>query len=153
MKSDGHGDQEIVGEERGAFLRPLRKDPAERVFVAVHPLLVRLFPRWMIIGAFLLLAGTWIAAFAVPNVPGAASLVTHYTTTFGIDALGSWRALVRLPLTGTVFVLLNIVLAFLLTTPRDAAPSSASLTLCVAAFLIALATLTGTVLLWSKNLA
>ncbi|MDO8425162.1 MAG: hypothetical protein Q7T01_01460 [bacterium] len=122
-----------------------------RVCAFSHPLLANSQTRWMAVAAGALLAGAWIAALAVPNVPDAASLVTHYTTTFGIDAFGSWHDLARIARTGSAFIAFNIALAFGLT-PRNApAPATASVFLLAAAVLLAFAALVGTVLLWNMN--
>lgn len=108
--------------------------------------------RRCIIASIAFIAAAWVAALAVPHLPGEAPLIVHYTTTFGVDALGDWWDFVRLPLTGTVLVALNVTLARILTSRADGAPSAASVALVVASVCIAWVVCMGTVLLWSKNL-
>jgi len=124
--------------------------------------------RWCAIAAISFLAGAWIAVLAIPNVPESASLVVHYTTTFGIDALGSWRDLAMLPLSGTVLLLINVVLAWFLTRAEvrgqrlevgaasagpsvpDALPHAPAV-LMAASAVIEFAVLINAVLLWRAN--
>lgn len=81
------------------------------IVIIRDPLLRQPFARWCAIIAAALLAGAWIAILGIPNAPGSAGVIIHYTTTFGIDALGSWADLLRLPLTGTALLAVNVALA------------------------------------------
>lgn len=125
-----------------------------------HPLLASRWARWCLFCTCFVLFGAWIAVLAVPRIPDA-QYVVHYTTTFGIDALGSWESLLRLPITGSAFVILNMSIAMLLS-PRPVqqelfraplAPhlSVASALLCVASCVVAMTVLLGSVLLWRMN--
>ncbi|MBI4433527.1 hypothetical protein HY632_02040 [Candidatus Uhrbacteria bacterium] len=67
--------------------------------------------RWLLLAAGVCTAGTWIAVLAIPRIPGVDTVVTHYSTTFGIDALGSWRQLLRLPSMATVLMVMNMSIA------------------------------------------
>lgn len=103
--------------------------------------------------AFALLSTAWITVFAIPNLPGTDAIVVHYTTTFGIDALGSWRDLLRLPLTGTILLIVNLTIARALASPS--APSDvlppATTVLIVASAVIEFTVLVGCLLLWRVN--
>ncbi|MFH1430759.1 MAG: hypothetical protein ABIG71_04570 [Candidatus Uhrbacteria bacterium] len=129
--------------ERMAFNRDLVR--------LTHPIFARPLSRWCVLSAAMLLIGAWVATFAVPNAESGA-IVVHYTTTFGIDALGSWRDLLRLPITGSILVVLDVVLAFLLTERDEQAPTPASWILVIAALLIAFVVCFGTLLLLRMNL-
>lgn len=130
---------------RRSLLTPLIvfRDP----FLA-HPLL-----RWCTIIAFVFCVAAWIAVVAIPNIPGTDAVVIHYTTTFGIDALGSWRDLLRLPLTGTILLAVNLTIARVLVganAPPDTAPH-ATVVLAIASVVIEFVVLIGCVLLWRAN--
>ena len=123
------------------------------IFTVRDPLLAHPFLRWCAIIAFVLLAVAWIAVLAIPNLPGADAVVVHYTTTFGIDALGSWRDLLRLPLTGTMLLVVNVAIARVLiapSAPPDALPP-ATLVLVIASVIIEFTVLVGCLLLWRIN--
>lgn len=131
---------------RRSLLTPLivLRDP----FLA-HPLL-----RWCAIVAFAFCSAAWIVVLAIPNIPGTDAVVVHYTTTFGIDALGSWRDLLRLPLTGTMLLAVNLTIARVLvgaSAPPDAAPH-ATVVLAIASVIIEFVVLVGCVLLWRVNM-
>ncbi|MBI4434663.1 hypothetical protein HY635_02500 [Candidatus Uhrbacteria bacterium] len=119
------------------------------------PLLGTPFTRWCIIVATALNLGAWVVILGIPNLPGTDAIIIHYTTTFGIDALGNWRDLLRLPVTGTVLLGANIAIARLLATgsdaPRSAPPSPAARILVAASVPIEFAVLLGTILLWNIN--
>ncbi|MFH1098964.1 MAG: hypothetical protein V1723_03530 [Candidatus Uhrbacteria bacterium] len=68
-------------------------------------------------------AGAWIAMCAVPRVGN--EFILHYTTVFGIDAVGPWADLFRLPAFGTVLLVANTIIARLLI---GRTPSSGSTT-------------------------
>jgi len=109
------------------------------------PLLASPFLRWCTIVATALNLGAWIVILGIPSLPGPDAIVIHYTTTFGIDALGDWKDLLRLPVTGTVLLGANIVIARLLAT------EAASVLLITANVLIEFAVLLGSILLWQVN--
>lgn len=119
------------------------------------PLLSVPFARWCTIVAATLLTAAWVVIFGIPNLPGPDALIVHYTTTFGIDALGNWRDLLRLPLTGTVLCVVNLVIAHILSTgsgqPHAVSLSPASLILVVANIPLQFTVLLGSVLLWRIN--
>lgn len=119
------------------------------------PLLSAPFARWCTIAAIALLIGSWIAIFGIPGLPGNDALIVHYTTTFGIDALGNWRDLLSLPLTGTVLLAVNLVIARLLATesgqPPHASLSPSSQILIIANIPLQFTVLLGSVLLWRVN--
>lgn len=121
------------------------------------PLLSVPFARWCTITAAALLTAAWVVILGIPNLPGPDALIVHYTTTFGIDALGNWRDLLRLPLTGTVLLAVNLAIARVLATgperPNVASLSSASQILIVANIPLQFAVLLGSVLLWRVNTA
>lgn len=75
------------------------------------PLLRSPLCRWSLIASAAFLAVAWGVTLATPRIPGSAAVVVHYTTTFGIDALGAWSDLLRLPILGTVVFLLNAAIA------------------------------------------
>lgn len=120
------------------------------------PLLVSPLIRWCIIAAIALCVGAWIVILSIPNLPGPDAIIVHYTTTFGIDALGNWRDLLRLPVTGTVLLGVNLAIARLLAVSHDAsggpARSPASLILVTASVPIEFTVLLGVVLLWRVNM-
>lgn len=113
------------------------------------------FARWCTIVAVTLLIGSWIVVFGIPSLPGNDALIIHYTTTFGIDALGNWRDLLRLPLTGTVLLLVNLVIARLLATesgqPHHVSLPPSSQILIIANIPLQFTVLLGSVLLWRVN--
>jgi len=112
------------------------------------------FLRWCGIVSLAFLATAWITIIAVPNLPGADAVVVHYTTTFGIDALGSWRDLLRLPLTGTILLAVNLTIARALVAPSappDVVPP-ATIVLIVASVVIEFTVLVGCLLLWRVNM-
>ncbi|MDP3771107.1 MAG: hypothetical protein Q8R16_02305 [bacterium] len=123
------------------------------IFTIRDPLLARPFLRWCAIVACALLAAAWIAVLAIPNLPGSDAVVVHYTTTFGIDALGSWRDLLRLPLTGTILFAVNFTIARVLITPntsQDMVPTATTV-LAIASVIIEFTVLVGCILLWRVN--
>lgn len=115
------------------------------------PLLSAPFARWCTIVAVTLLTAAWVVILGIPNLPGPDALIVHYTTTFGIDALGNWRDLLRLPLTGTVLLIANLTIARLLTTGSDVPLPQASQILIVANIPLQFTVLLGSVLLWRIN--
>jgi hypothetical protein len=134
------------------------------------PLLAAPSARWCIIIAVALLAAAWVAILGIPVLPGGDALIVHYTTTFGIDALGSWRDLLRLPLTGTALFLVNLTIARMLQPEAESrkpetmagalrqqahrstvALSPASSILVVANIPLQFIVLLGSVLLWRAN--
>lgn len=117
------------------------------------PLLGRLAARWSIIVAAALTAGTWVAVVAVPVPVGDSAVVAHYTTTFGIDALGSWSSLLRLPVTGTIILLVNTAVARLLAASSGIAERRAVDSILTATILLEFALLVGAILLLRMNRA
>ncbi|MDO8622334.1 MAG: hypothetical protein Q7R80_03835 [bacterium] len=118
------------------------------------PLLAHPFLRWCAIVALVLLTAAWIAVLAIPNLPGTDAVVVHYTTTFGIDALGSWRDLLRLPLTGTILLAVNFTIARVLIAPNtspDMVPTATTV-LAIASVIIEFTVLVGCILLWRVNI-
>ncbi|MDO8599348.1 MAG: hypothetical protein Q7S02_04520 [bacterium] len=112
------------------------------------PLLAHPFVRWCAVASMTFLAGAWIAILAIPNSTADESIIVHYTTTFGIDALGSWTDLMRLPLTGTVLLVVNCGLArFLARQDHVDAP----IVLMVASVVLEFAVLIGALLLLRMN--
>lgn len=85
---------------------------------------------------------------AIPNRAADESIIVHYTTTFGIDALGSWTDLMRLPLTGTVLLVVNCGLAWFLTRQDHV---DAPTVLMVASVVLEFAVLIGALLLLRVN--
>ena len=87
--------------------------PWTRIIVTIrHPLFERPFARWCIVVSTAAITGAWIAILAIPAIPGDIGIVTHYTTTFGIDALGRWTELIWLPIVGTISVVANVTIAW-----------------------------------------
>lgn len=132
------------------------------------PLFAQPFARWCTVAATALLAGAWIAIAAIPHVAWEESIVVHYTTTFGIDALGRWTDLLRIPTTGTVLLAVNLGAARFLARPAIGDPLSvsdrrtdreelgpalptASRVLVAASVAIEIAVLIASVLLWRVN--
>lgn len=120
------------------------------------PLLSVPSARWCTIVAVALLLGAWVVILGIPNLPGPDAIIVHYTTTFGIDALGNWRDLLRLPLTGTVLLAVNLAIARVLATgpelPNAASLSPASQILIIANIPLQFTVLLGSVLLWKVNI-
>lgn len=123
------------------------------IFTIRDPLLAHPCLRWCAIVALVLLAAAWIAVLAIPNLPGTDAVVVHYTTTFGIDALGSWRDLLRLPLTGTMLLAVNFTIARVLIAPNaspDTVPAATTV-LAIASVIIEFTVLVGCLLLLNVN--
>lgn len=123
------------------------------------PLLAQPFARWSAIVASTLNLAAWIVVLGIPNIPGPDAVVLHYTTTFGIDALGSWPNLFRLPLTGLALLAANLALARLFAKlevgggrleVRGQLPHASTILL-IASVVLEFAVLLGTVLLWQVN--
>lgn len=134
----------------------MRKPQLTRSIITFRtPLLSVPSARWCTIAAAALLTAAWVVILGIPNLPGPDALIVHYTTTFGIDALGNWNDLLRLPLTGTVLCVVNLVIARVLATgpeqPNAAALSPASQILIVANIPLQFTVLLGSVLLWKAN--
>lgn len=132
----------------------LRAFFGRRVLAWRHPLLAVAWTRWVLLVSGVLLAGAWIATAAVPILPGEAAIVVHYTTTFGVDALGSYRDLLRFPVVGTTLVAFNVILATLLGPEgAEGAPRAAAQFLVAAALVLSIFICTGAFLLLRANLA
>lgn len=135
-----------------------RRALSKVLFTFRDPLFARPSFRWCVIGAASFLAGAWIAILGIPNVADGDAVIVHYTTTFGIDALGSWGELARLPLTGTALLIVNIGLAWFLARgegatdalPPGGVPTAASVLL-VASILLEFIVLIGCLLLFRAN--
>ncbi|MBI2416066.1 MAG: hypothetical protein HYV33_05415 [Candidatus Kerfeldbacteria bacterium] len=66
---------------------------------------------WSSLIAGLLQAGQWLALYWF--IPPTSDLVPlHYTIYFGVDLVGEWYQLLYMPLSGTVILLLNGILAW-----------------------------------------
>ena len=137
--------------------RPVTRRALSRVLWTFRdPLLAHPFTRWCVVVATAFLAGAWVAVLAITDTPGEDAVIVHYTTTFGIDALGSWGEITRLPLTGTVLLAVNVILARFFahpsTTPEEASDlPRASAVLIVASVILEFAVLVGALLLWRVN--
>ncbi|MBI2482584.1 hypothetical protein HYV74_00205 [Candidatus Uhrbacteria bacterium] len=114
--------------------------------------------RWLLLVAVVCTAGTWITVLAIPRIPGNDTVVTHYSTTFGIDALGAWRQLFRLPSIATILLGMNvgIAVASIRATRPDAHPvpllPPAAQTMLIASALLSAVALVGALFLLRVNL-
>ncbi|MBI4142344.1 hypothetical protein HY480_00540 [Candidatus Uhrbacteria bacterium] len=86
------------------------------------PLLASPRIRWIAAGAAVMLAVAWAAILVLPKDLEPDALVTRYTFTFGIGALGGWPNLLELPVIGTILLLVNLTVARLLTRTVDIPP-------------------------------
>jgi hypothetical protein len=125
------------------------------VYATQHPLLARWWTRWAIGVAAILLAGAWIFVLGIPSpLTSNGTLIVHYSTSFGIDALGTWRDIMRLPVVGSVLFVLNMSIAFLLSpqgTSDDVGHVDASFIMVVSTVMIEGVVLLASALLWSVN--
>lgn len=132
------------------------------------PLFRHPIARWCACAALLFLGASWIAILAIPILPESDAMIVHYSTTFGIDALGTWRELLQLPIIGAAVFGVNVGLARFLVDdriarargrgdgpepePRVAATlAPATALLMVATVFVEFATAVGSVLLWRVN--
>lgn len=74
--------------------------------------------HWTLISAIFLNIANWsITAFFIR--PTEVEIILHYNVYFGVDIVGMWWQAYLLPAVGTVFMVVNTILAYLLFSRRE----------------------------------
>lgn len=85
------------------------------ILLDVHPLLTQKRFTIGLTGSVLLNGATWILLYwMIPQTD--LSVVLHHNIYFGVDLVGEWYKLFYIPLSGSIIILLNTGLSFIVYT-------------------------------------